>query len=88
MVYFRDDDEEYVSWVERHPAGYVLNLGTGGKRNAMLHTARCTKHMYPVNTALSNTHDYPKACSRYRDELERWGREAGYVVAACADCRP
>ncbi len=87
MVYFRNDDQEYISWLERHPMGFVLNLATGGKHKAMLHTARCG-HLYPVDVALSNTVTYPKACAGDRDELDRWGQEFGFAMAPCPDCRP
>jgi hypothetical protein len=85
MLYFQNEQEEYLSWLERHPAGFVLNLGTGGKHQAMIHTTRCG-HLYPGNPALSHTVAYPKSCSRDRDELERWGREAGYTVVPCPSC--
>lgn len=85
MIYFRNDDDEYVSWVERHPDAFVLNVSTGGKQKAMLHTSRCS-HLYPTSPARSHTRTYPKACSHNQGELELWGAEAGLAVAVCPDC--
>lgn len=85
MIYFRNDNEEYVSWIERHPEAFVLNMSTGGKNRARLHTSRCP-HLYPIDPSLSHTGTYPKACSRDRDELTRWGMETGFTVAPCPDC--
>jgi len=85
MIYFRDEQEEYVSWLERYPTGFVLNLSTGGKHRAMIHTARCG-HLYPPPPELSHTVTSPKACSRDRDELERWGRESDYTIVLCPSC--
>lgn len=85
MIYFRNDDEEYISWLERHPEAVVLNTSTGRKQRAMLHTTRCS-HLYPPDPALSHTGKYPKACSRDQDELECWGMETGFIVVPCPDC--
>ncbi len=87
MLYNRDDDEEYVSWLERHPTGFVLNMATGGKRKPMLHTARCG-HLHPPDPSRVHTVAYPKACGGDRDELAQSGREIGFTVALCPDCRP
>lgn len=87
MIYFRNDDDEYVSWVERHPDAFVLNVFTGGKQKAMLHTSRCS-HLYKPDPQLTHTATYPKACSRNQDELKRWGAEAKLAVASCPDCKP
>jgi hypothetical protein len=87
MVYFRNDNEEYISWIERHPEAYVLNVHTGGKQRAMLHRSRCS-HLYEPDPTLAHTVTYPKACSRSRDELERWATEAGLTLTFCPDCQP
>jgi len=87
MIYFHNDEEGYVSWLERQPGGFVLNLFTGGKQRAMLHTTRCS-HLYPINTTRVHTATHPKACSPNREELERWGLDYHYAVAPCPDCLP
>ncbi len=85
VIYFRNDNEEYISWVERHPDGFVLNASTGGKQKAMLHTTRCW-HLYPPDPTREHTVTVQKACSRSRDELERWAAEANLTVSLCATC--
>ncbi|MCC6314447.1 MAG: hypothetical protein IT337_10585 [Thermomicrobiales bacterium] len=87
MIYFRNDTKEYISWLERHPNAYVLNVSTGGKHKAMLHTSRCG-HLYQPDPMLAHTETNPKACSRHRDELERWGADASLAVSPCPDCKP
>ena len=85
MHYFKNQEEEYVPWLEHHPAGIVLNLATGGKHRAMIHTTRCT-HLYPPNPTKQHTVDYPKACGEDQEELERWSKGAGFTVALCPSC--
>jgi len=85
MVYFQNEQEEYVSWLERYPVGFVLNLSTGGKHRAMMHTARCG-HLYPPDERLSHTLTSPKACSADREELEGWGQEYGFTIVPCPSC--
>ena len=85
VIYFRNEEQEHISWLERHPHAFVLNVSTGGKLRAMLHTSRCG-HLWEPDRSRSHTDTYPKACSRIRDELERWAAEAGLMVALCPDC--
>ena len=80
MVYVRNDDQEDVSCLERHPSGFVLNHASGGTSKAMLHAARCG-HLYPVDVPWSNRVTRPTACSQDRDELDRWGQEHGFTMA-------
>ncbi len=87
MIYIRNDHEEYISWLERHPNGFVLNVSTGGKQKAMLHTSRCW-HFYPPDPTQERTVTVQKACSRSRDELERWAAETKLTVSICPDCKP
>ncbi len=85
MIYFRNDNEEYMSWLERHPNGFVLNVSTGGKQEAKLHTSRCW-HLYPPIPTREHTVTAQKVCSRSRDELERWAAAANLTVSFCLTC--
>lgn len=85
MIYFRNDNEEYVSWLERYAEAFVLNTFIGGKHQARLHTSRCL-HLYPPGPGLKHTEASPKACSRDRDELTRWAMETGFTVVPCIVC--
>jgi hypothetical protein len=87
MLYVLNDDAVYLWWLEANEAGFVANLRTGGKTRAMLHSARCS-HLYPPEAGKVHTGTYPKACSRDREEAERWVRENGFEVVTCPDCKP
>ena len=86
MIYFRNEEQEYVSWLERHPNALVLNVSRHGKNKAMLHMSRCG-HLYEPGPNRTHTETYPKACSRERGELERWGAESGLSVTLCPTCK-
>jgi len=82
MRHFRNEDEEYIAWLDHYPAGFVLNLGR--KPQPMMHTAQCV-HL-SLSGGISPT-AAPKACSMDREKLERWGREAGLTVIPCSTCK-
>jgi hypothetical protein len=86
VVVFRDDDEGYLAWRERHAAtGYVLTLPRQPReRPAMLHAARCWRTIPSDGTATRN----PKACAADPRELAAWARAEGWTLAEpCHDCR-
>ena len=85
MHYFKNQEEEYVTWLEHHPVGLVLNLATGGQHRAMIHTTRCM-HLYPPDPTSHHTAVRPKACGEDREELERWGKGAGFTIHPCSSC--
>lgn len=88
MIYFHDDpdnNEHYLTWLDHHPNGFVLNVSAGRKQRAMLHTGRCG-HLYPPTPTLEHTKK-PKACSEHRDELEGWAADKELRVSLCPDCK-
>jgi len=80
MRRFENKDAEYVAWLEHNQAGFVLNVGS-----AMLHTAQCGYISWPLGGGSHTA--APKACSLEREELERWGREAGLSIIPCSKCK-
>jgi hypothetical protein len=87
VLYVQNDEDVYVWWLDRNDPGFVANLHTGRKNRAMLHRTRCW-HLYPPEPNRVHTVTNPKACSRNRDEVERWLSENGFETDACPDCRP
>lgn len=87
MLYVRNDEAAYVWWLEANDSGFVANLGTGGKNRAMLHRTRCF-HLYPPDPGKVHTVQPEKACSRDRDDLERWVRDNRFEMVPCPDCKP
>ncbi len=86
MVLEPKTSREYISWLYRNPAGFVLNLHTSGKDQSILHTASC-KSLYPPDESVDHL-TYPKACSNSRDDLFDWGERAGHTVTGCQFCDP
>jgi len=83
---FRNDEPGYVSWLERHERGFVLNLWpVGSSQVPMLHSARCM-HIYYPEVTYTHTVKRPKACSEDRVTLERWAHKQGYSFKLCSSC--
>ncbi len=73
MVIFINDEQEYVSWLERHPRGFVVNCHKSpSPKYLMLHCADCGM----INSERGNhtTHQYIKLCSIQKKQLETWAR--------------
>lgn len=88
---FRNDDEGYLTWVEAHPQGYVVNTTRGHSRSYLkLHRATC-RHVRVLQGGYSTwtSGEYIKLCSTSRAVLEGWARRvaAGELQAGCP-CRP
>lgn len=85
-VYEPDNDRDYYSWVNSHPAGYVLSLK--GRKEPMLHRANCN-HIDRNNNAITAA---KKVCSEDRKALSDWvrahGLGNGIVLNKCRDCAP
>lgn len=85
MIYFRNEDAEYIRWIASNDTGFVANLGTGRKDCARIHTPSC-KHIDNAGEDQTHTILRPKACSHDRDELVSWVKKQGYFVASCGSC--
>jgi hypothetical protein len=87
MQEFRRDDADYLSWLEHHPNGYVVNIHTRGKNHSVIHSARCG-HLYPPEEHKTHTVSYGKACSENKPELVRWATANGHTLDECTTCNP
>ena len=87
---FDGDDAGYVSWLNRHPDGFVLNrvarLASGPPT---LHRAGCPVVHGPRGRAQTAATRPPKVCGQSTGDLEAWSRtHHGAAPAPCGRCRP
>lgn len=86
MQHFQDDDEGYLTWLNSHQDGYVLNVNrTPEPDNLVLHRASCY-HLAktPANGVQWTTH-YTKYCGD-RDTLEDQAVALGGDAWPCQHC--
>ena len=76
MIYVKNDEAAYVSWLDANSNGYVVNMHTLGKNKSLMHRARCM-HLYPPEADKVHTVAYPKACSA---TWKKFG--SGFLAAA------
>ena len=82
---FLDRDDDYLSWVEEHRTGYVVNVGWSGRGYARMHHAACPT----ITSRPPFTGPYIKICSTSLAELDQWAlRSSGTVVERCGTCQP
>ena len=90
-ITFDRQDEEYLSWVDGHRHGFVVNayrnLNPG---YLMLHRARCgTITGTPARGNTWTDGDFVKVCSETIRDLELWAqREAKGMLNPCQRCNP
>src|SRR5690242_16597562 len=81
------DEAAYAAWVERHPAGFIINAAQLGRSRMMLHRARCTHIQsapgWPAVTAAKH-----KICGEDPDELEAWAGARSAPLDCCRSCDP
>jgi len=83
---FRGDDAGYVSWLEAHPAGFLVNIHKSyNLESARLHHASC----YTLrNQRGTLTDPYIKVCADQLAELEAWAMTAvRAAIQSCGSCR-
>ncbi|BBX27413.1 hypothetical protein [Mycolicibacterium alvei] len=82
---FRDRDDDYLTWVEAHSAGYVINVGRSLSGVAKLHHAAC-------RTIISRppfTESYIKICSAALRDFDDWVLGyPGVDLSSCGTCQP
>jgi len=90
MELFVDDDAGYVSWLARHPRGYVLNLFPHvSSWHLVLHRASCRTVNRDLGAGRRWTDQFGKACSDDPVEVAGWARrEEGKSIHPCGACRP
>lgn len=93
VITFAQDDEGYLEWTDRHPAGYVINtMRPPNPRYLVLHRATCY-HITTPDHRFSSTswtgNDYSKVCGPRRADLFAWTRrQFGSDPARCQHCDP
>jgi hypothetical protein len=82
---FQDRDDDYLSWVETHRTGYVINVDRSGHGYARMHHAACRT----ITSRPPFTGPYIKICSTSLAELDQWAlRSSGTAVERCGTCQP
>lgn len=89
MIIFINDEGEYISWLKKHPTGFVVNSDKKPSPAGylMLHRANCGH----INSKRGNhtTHKYIKICSRDKMELKDWAQtEIGGKLLVDGNCKP
>jgi hypothetical protein len=87
MQHYVRNDAGYLSWIARHPDGFVINTYAKPSRAYLkLHQATCTSISRLQLGARSFTEgEYSKLCGR-RDELEKHARQLGGAAQPCPLC--
>lgn len=87
---FRDDDEGYLTWIARHPGGYVINILRGlNPGTARIHRAGCRTITGTPPRGGPWTGSYIKVCANQLDDLDRWAAQyADRAIARCGICEP
>lgn len=87
---FRDDDQGYLSWLDNHPNGYVINIHHGHRPStARLHHADCRtiSGQNPRNGAW--TRPYVKICAEQLVDLTQWAIDnVRNTIPPCGTCQP
>lgn len=86
MQMFVDADEAYLTWMSRHPEGYVLNAGRRPAPSTpiVLHVAVC--EFISQRGVRYTTGDYVKVCSLDRQGLIEWAKRDDVDGELSADC--
>jgi hypothetical protein len=86
---FRDDDDGYLAWLMRHPAGFVLNAARNPRPNYLiLHRATCRTINGRPTRGGPWTGAYIKVCSDSELAIAAWtGHEVGAAPTRCGVCR-
>lgn len=87
---FVDDDQGYLTWLDQHSQGYVVNAErTPRPSYLVLHEAQCKSISKLYGTAQYWTRHYIKICADDRTELERWAKQTvGGELQPCGRCKP
>ena len=86
---YRDDDEGYRAWMQRHPGGYVINIQRShNPTDAHLHNADCRTLTDQLDRDVSLTGPYVKICGETLTEVEEWAaKSVGESIQPCGTCR-
>jgi len=86
---YRDDDDGYRDWLNKHPGGYVINIPRSHSPiDAYLHDASCSALTAQVHRDVSLTGPYVKVCGATLTEVQQWATEnVSASVPPCGVCR-
>jgi hypothetical protein len=88
---FCDDDDGYLTWLDNHPGGCVVNIARSyNAAGARLHHASCRTISGEIPRGRAWTGPYVKVCAEYPAELERWAanKPVGNPIKPCGTCQP
>jgi hypothetical protein len=87
---FKDDDRNYLIWINENPHGFVLNTTRPPLPEFLiLHRSSCPAVKGEPETENYWTVECIKVCSSKTEELADWARnEAGGVINPCRLCNP
>lgn len=85
MEEFHKDESGYDAWLDQHPDGKVLNLGTDGMNHSKVHRASCSSLK---KSTRRRTYIYGKACAETTAELRQWANKHRHQVKDCQSCKP
>ena len=93
---FVDDDRGYLSWLGRHPHGFVLNCPRGfSTKETVLHRATCSfvNDTQPgIPAGAFTERQYVKVCADTVSALREWvrsrGRDDGDFAKSSCSCHP
>jgi hypothetical protein len=88
MIFFVNEDDEYLRWIDQNPTGWVVNARRRPDPSYLiLHRSTCA-HISTEKRDKWTTGQYIKVCSLRREELGRWSaREIGGVLRHCGCCK-
>ena len=87
---FRDDDAGYLTWLESHPDGYVLNIARShNTAQARVHHAGCRTISGQNPRGGPWTGPYVKVCAEDLAGLEQWAVvHVRQLIQPCGTCHP
>lgn len=93
MIMFDRDDDAYRTWLELHPAGYVVNVRRKLSPDyVVLHRAACATISKPRPPGFYTEYGFRKFCGTTLDDVagapERCGRNRGSFTSRCGFCKP
>lgn len=88
VIFFVDDEKEYLLWLTRNPLGFVVNTyRKPSPAYLVLHQASCPD-ISSSERENYTTRDYSKVCATERYTLTAWARDLGGQLTRCERCSP
>ena len=93
VTLFDGDDAAYHDWLDRNPAGYVVNVRrTFSAKYVVLHRASCASISASRKAGAYTERGYRKLCSRTDAAVLEaptcCGRASGRFTSWCGQCKP